>query len=81
MDIAGEFSWLSLPFSVSLTLSLPPPVITVFGIDCLLPLKLCILQRKAPRWVCQREKTHVVGHCAWERQKSIQVTIMSPHQF
>lgn len=45
MDIAGEFSWLSLPLFLTLSGSFSPShVVTVFGIDCLLPLELCILQ-------------------------------------
>ncbi len=43
MDIVEEFRCL-LSLSVSLSLS-PSHVVTVFGIDCLLPLELCILQR------------------------------------
>lgn len=40
MNIAVEFSSLSL----SLVLSFPCHYLFFFGIDCLLPLKLCILQ-------------------------------------
>lgn len=83
MGSLDAFLCQSLPPSLSGSFS-PSHVVTVFGIDCLLPCKLCILQlgsEGAPRWVCQREKTHVLGQCGSERQKSIQVTIMSPHQF